>query len=120
MHRSSLLRLQTIVLVVAVVVLPAKEPHATDVAFIKGHYSLPIVHSPADVHLSEIIPFLHMMRFEIWLFPWANGRTSSSRIFCRTVCMHLHAICRLNELLSTVGRSELSGIELASENLLCP
>lgn len=60
-----LMRQQTLVLAIAVVVLPAKGPDATDHALIGEHYSFPVIHSPVNVLPCKCKPILHMIRFEI-------------------------------------------------------
>lgn len=81
LHWSDLMRLQTVVLSIAVVVTPAKEPHTTDHALIRGQDPLSVIHRPVKVLLCKSVLFLHIMRFEIWPFRWTYALIPSCRRF---------------------------------------
>lgn len=52
-------------LMINIIVFPAKGSYATDDALIGEHYAFPIVYRPLDVPPCECKPFLHMIPFEI-------------------------------------------------------
>lgn len=97
------MRLLTVVLIVALIVLPAKGPHVTDHALISEHDLLPVVHRPVNVCSGECKPLPHMVWFEIRPFLLdACPDSFASQILSDRLDMHPHSFRFLSKPLVVV------------------